>query len=985
MNCQKILFAFGLLPGFLSAVNLVPNSSFELGLSGLGTTNYHKGTPSSEWKPFEAVIDNTTAVHGKNSLKLVIPKKMECEFSFGDSKLTGAGTYTLSMYVKANRPGRIRPQLFMARNVKAGMDWSFQFKYVPVTTEWTRISIPVTVRKEFSYGLVQLILDDNPMTLWVDAVQLEKGKQLTDYTPLRDVESYCDVIPPKFGYAGQKDFSLKLVNYQKSSTRINADIAVCDTTYETKKELLKKQIEIPAESTIAVPLRHDFQRYGMYKITGEVAGNPLEAQYYTVFAELPQEKFDPEQEFAAGCGSERLFTRTHRKDPYAVQSTTNRDFEQDIRLLQISGNRMFRYWADWMQIEPEKGKLNWELADFTVNLLCKYGIVPMFVLGNTALSTHKTNPNRNWFIVKRSTQGGKTLLSSGSVRNFPRMSDWEKHIRDVVSHFKGRVRYYEICNEPNLFYTPEEYVPYLKAAYKTAKETDPDCKVIGVCATGDRSGSVESFIDACGKLGAYDHCDIVSFHPYNAQLDSDGTPAEDQIRAIHGILDKYRKGIPIWNTELYYIHSRQENSRINGTDVSYQERDKLRPEHLVRRMLIDFSNGVQHSLAPAASQFKHFDQTNIPVPPTWKPQPENASTAPAVAQNTFTRFTRGVKAGERWIPIRGTNGCFFRSRDGRETAAVWSVLDSDQFRLNVKPGIKCYDLFSNPVDTGKILILDSKPLWFAGKNLKKDIRIEPAFRFAIRGSRLFAVPEGARLVLNVFNTTEKEQRLKIKVKGTKDICSLTIPARRSAVAELNVPDVKMEYPLLISDDAKIYHSTIRVEPPRKNVKSGKQVSMPYGSFFARAEKDALSFCVKVNDNKRGARPENNPWEGDCIEFFIDTKPKEKLDQGGRYHNKVFRLFAAPASSNGLEKSLTASPNADLGQIKWAIRENGANYIAFLTIPWSALGETERPDMLTFDITVNDNDTDSLKRQNAVQWAGGGSNCQNRFLFGTLNY
>lgn len=129
--------ALSLLPILAVGANPVQNSSFELGLTGVGTINYEKKSGSEKWKCIGAEIDSTTAAHGKNSLKLTMPDKgMECEFSLPEVSTPKAQKYTLSMYLKADRPGKVRLQLFYVHT--KGREWRIKLKYVNVTTEWAR-------------------------------------------------------------------------------------------------------------------------------------------------------------------------------------------------------------------------------------------------------------------------------------------------------------------------------------------------------------------------------------------------------------------------------------------------------------------------------------------------------------------------------------------------------------------------------------------------------------------------------------------------------------------------------------------------------------------------------------------------------------------------------------------------------------------------------------------------------------------------------
>lgn len=76
---------------------------------------------------------------------------------------------------------------------------------------------------------------------------------------------------------------------------------------------------------------------------------------------------------------------------------------------------------------------------------------------------------------------------------------WAEYVRQCVSRYKDDCKYWEIWNEPNpqtaipvdqvysgyFKGTIEDYVELLKAAYITAKRVDPQCKIVGICGTGN--------------------------------------------------------------------------------------------------------------------------------------------------------------------------------------------------------------------------------------------------------------------------------------------------------------------------------------------------------------------------------------------------------------------------------------------------------------------------------------------------------------------
>ena len=974
---HKKIFTLALLPLLAAGANPIQNSSFELGLTGVGTINYHKKAGAENWKSYKAEIDSTTAAHGQNSLKLIMPvPKMECEFSLPEITLPKAGKYTLSMYLKADRPGKVRLQLYYVES--DGVKWDIKLKYVNVTTGWNRYSATWYFNGKGPVAIPNLILDDNPMTLWVDGVQLDEGDTAKPYAPAAEVEAGVSLEGDRdWIYAGKHTLRVHAANYTDTAKTVEVKLNESEADTAFRKALPSIKLNLAPNSAQTLPLDYDFRHYGVSVFSGTVTDGKLNPAAFGVFAKLPDIKLDPEKDFMIG-ENEPPYTRFHRNVRFAAATIFQDTPEKRWELLRASGVRMCRYWLRWMQFEPEEGKISNFPHDDDIAIMKRVGIEPMVMLGDSSISTKKGHQNENWFIIKRSRQGKRTYLSSGTVRNFTRIEDWKKHVRDVVSRYKGTVRYFEIMNEPNLFFEPEEYMPYLKAAYETAKAANPDCVIIGICATGDFSGNLGGFIDECGKLGAFKYCDAVSFHPYSAQLDSAAVPAQQQIQQLKALLKKYgAENLPLWNSELYYIHSLKESTKIMQVPSSSRHRAQavLPAANALRRYLIDQSNGVAHTLALEAGQFQNpFYQPRLPVPENWKyHRPVPASHM--IAGNAFFRFTAGKKCLGPWVPLAGCNGAIYENADGSQTAAVWAVDEDTHFLFAAGSGVKAYDIFGNEISAKGTLT--AKPVWFVGNDLKKNLSVMPDEIFAVRGIRAIGGAEPV-IAVDVLNRSREAQTVQVKPRGVADKQSAVIPAGASHTFLFPVTEFKKEYTVILSNGKKMQRVTRPVIPVRKSVKSGAEQVMSYGSFRVTALAEGLEFKISVKDDKRGDYDVKAPWNGDGVELFIDSRPFTGLDKG-IYNDHVFRVFANPATKSH-KASLSTSANLDSSAIRWNIRENGADFEVSILIPWKSL-KLNAPADLAFDIAVNDSDDNT--RLSSIPWSGDGDNYRYRFNFGTL--
>ena len=121
--------------------------------------------------------------------------------------------------------------------------------------------------------------------------------------------------------------------------------------------------------------------------------------------------------------------------------------------------------ANWDYVEPQEGKWDWTKFDQQMSCMASHGIQPgCLLMGNPSWNT-KDRPG--------------TL----PVNN---LHAWSAYVSEMVRHCRGKVKYYEIWNEPpngtGREQTPADYAKLVVAADEAAKAVDPDC-LIGLAAS----------------------------------------------------------------------------------------------------------------------------------------------------------------------------------------------------------------------------------------------------------------------------------------------------------------------------------------------------------------------------------------------------------------------------------------------------------------------------------------------------------------------
>jgi hypothetical protein len=119
-------------------------------------------------------------------------------------------------------------------------------------------------------------------------------------------------------------------------------------------------------------------------------------------------------------------------------------------------------------------------------------------------------------------------------------------VRAIMERFKGRIKYVEVCNEPNFSGSIDDYFKIHKAAYEAVKAVDPTVQVMGPAVVNIDLNWIKRLYD----LGFKDVTDIISIHDYEGHESIDPVHWRwkfgelRRIMAEHGDANK-----PIWQTE----------------------------------------------------------------------------------------------------------------------------------------------------------------------------------------------------------------------------------------------------------------------------------------------------------------------------------------------------------------------------------------------------------------------------------------------------
>lgn len=163
----------------------------------------------------------------------------------------------------------------------------------------------------------------------------------------------------------------------------------------------------------------------------------------------------------------------------------------------------------------------------------------------------------------------------------------------MARHFRGRVQYYEIWNEPNIDYwnpapSPEEYGRLFRAVVPAIREADSTAKIVFGALAGADLNFAKRSLDACKCA---DSIDVFAYHIYpnyghnlNPEAMDDKQHASESPKALREMVRSYpgvRPDLVFWNDEFNSIPSWE------GSDESVQAK------YIPRGLIADRAAGVR--------------------------------------------------------------------------------------------------------------------------------------------------------------------------------------------------------------------------------------------------------------------------------------------------------------------------------------------------------------------------------------------------------
>jgi hypothetical protein len=391
-------------------------------------------------------------------------------------------------------------------------------------------------------------------------------------------------------------------------------------------------------------------RYGGGRAVAEVGFGVQGVGYYLIRAEVVdggQAISRAESSYAVVVGPDK---RKYREDsPFAIDVAASWFFknEKDLKaaseLVRLAGISCVRDRFRWSGIERQKGTCRWGWYETSATVQHEAGLMvyqifhdcPTWASGKGNVHYAPTNP-----------------------------ADMGDFFRNMVGHFKDRVKYWEIWNEPDIkmFYlgTPEEYAAALKATYPEIKKADAEAKVL-LCSFALAPGE---FAQKIFQAGIADSFDIYNVHYYG-----DPKGVVYRLRFHKKLMEKYAIRKPVWVTEMGAVHPVAKKGDF----------ETLRPEaaYLVKAYVYGLANGVERFFYFIFSDYDERGNNFGTVNRDFTPRPAYVALCNLTYLLGEGKFVREEKASGEGVE------CFVFQDGEREVAVLWAEKPQDaRFKLN---------------------------------------------------------------------------------------------------------------------------------------------------------------------------------------------------------------------------------------------------------------------------------------------------------------
>jgi hypothetical protein len=642
------------------AENLLPNASFELGISHwncqVGDADTFAERPAIEWDNPLPEVRNSGTAHGRRCLRAVLGGRQRLTLKSFWQPMPAGRARTFSIFLRAEPGARTarEPQADLVIEQPGGLATT---NHVSPAVTWQRVSVTQSAAQAAA-GLARVTLRARgAQTLWMDAAQLEEGDQAAPFEPRFPVEVAVMVPQAEHWFAAGMPPTVVVaaVSYAAQPTNAAWRVRVTGRDFN-QQEVFHHDMTVGTSTN------------GFGSATAIL---PIGLRGHLVVA---AENDDGSRDETTVAMVQPLVARPPAR--LSLFGGTIRCRREQLDAASRLGVRWVRMplATQWFAVEPQPDQ--WQWFDDTFRAAWRRGLE---VLGSLDASAYWEN---------------------GSQDRGSRPEEWDAYVQQTVNHYRSVVHTWEVWNEPDrpgllAGGDPEEqlrnYAKLLRRTNAAAKATDPGCLIVG--------GALSRW-DLAPKLlqyGAMESMDALSFHLPTA--DGPGAlaadpPVEKMVATIKAAMRARGGEKPVWitNDGLRNAASGYRDREIAGKTLSPREAAAL----VVRQHVLAMASGAERFFCGLASPWSAPEDD----PACGFFEYDDSPTAAAVAYYIINGLLDGATLlGERTLGAGARAFEFQRAGDNGRILVAWALPDAGvEVQLPPEwaaPEVRALDLMGN--------------------------------------------------------------------------------------------------------------------------------------------------------------------------------------------------------------------------------------------------------------------------------------------------
>ncbi|MBC7162763.1 MAG: hypothetical protein H5U26_11745 [Immundisolibacter sp.] len=358
--------------------------------------------------------------------------------------------------------------------------------------------------------------------------------------------------------------------------------------------------------------------------------------------------------------------------PFYFGIHNHRFHDQAMRpMIDFGTWRLWGAGVEWTLLQPKENEWNFRRLDFALSVANSSDYDVLLTFGRTPRWA-SAQPDR------------RSFYGPGEAAPPRNMNDFARFVRRVASRYKGRIKSYEVWNEPasSGFFsgTVEQMVEMTRIVDQEVARADPTARI--VCPSPAKYESLNWFGRFVAAGGA-NYCDIIGYHFY-----TDSEFPEERLNLIRKVFDVLKAHDlttkPVWDTE-------------SGLSIGNKNADSPAASargHIARWLILTWASGVERFYWYA---WDH-DRLGFVNPSGDMREPELAAYQIVQKWMLGSSFQECARVDQRW-------NCHLTLKNGKSAILFWTQDNSKQ-AVDVTPPVWLEDLhgFAGSIQGGLVSI-----------------------------------------------------------------------------------------------------------------------------------------------------------------------------------------------------------------------------------------------------------------------------------------